>query len=348
VLNDILKVGKIPWFDTTFNNQPSFNCRASVSLAVDLKKLRLLLFIFAGLTLLSTISVSAETFSRMRPMLGTYVEISIHGSDRAKAYKTIDEGFSAIDELDHLLSSHRIDSELNAINQAAGKTAISVSPWTYECVAAAVEIGDQTKGAFDITCRPILELWGFVQKKYHFPEQMEIDGVLPFVNYQNILLLESKGLPLSLGRYRIGLLRSHMQIDVGGIGKGYAVDKAVEALERIGVQSGLVRAGGDLRAFGPEEWDIGIADPSNPEKAVRKFKLRNAAVSTSGNYQNYFVMRGKRYAHIIDPRNGWPVQHHRSLSVQAPTCMLSDAWSTALFVNPKLNHSKSIQVLDVE
>jgi len=294
---------------------------------------------------------SALHISRMRPMLGTYVEITVTDFDRERADSAIEKGFVVVEEVDRLLSSHHADSELNAINAAAGDRAIAVSPWTYECISAGVEIGRQSDGAFDITCRPILDLWGFVRKQYRFPTASELQSLLPLVNYKNVILLinnitiKGRNSPRE-GQYRVGLVHPGMKLDVGGIGKGFAVDKAVEALQRTGVQSGLVRAGGDLRGFGPRPWRVGIANPSRPPQAVVEFEIQNEAVSTAGDYENFFEIHGRHYSHMIDPRTGRPACHRHSLSVRAPTCALSDAWSTALFVNPKIRVPDSIQVID--
>jgi len=286
-------------------------------------------------------------------MLGTYVEITVTGLDQERANRAIEDGFAAVDEVDRLLSSHRPDSELNAINAAAGDRAIAVSPWTYECIAVGIDVGKRSDGAFDITCRPILDLWGFVRKQYRLPTQSEIQTVLPLVNYQIVISLINdmtmhvfSAVPTDRKRFRVGLPRKGMKLDVGGIGKGFAVDKAVEALQQVGAGSGLVRAGGDLRGFGPQKWKVGIAHPSHPRQPAIEFEIQDEAVSTAGDYENFFKIKGRRYSHIIDPRTGWPVRHCRSLSVRAPACALSDAWSTALFVNPKAKAPDSIRVMD--
>lgn len=286
---------------------------------------------------------------RMRPMLGTYVEIEVEEINGQKANRAIEEAFKAVAEVDQLLSSHRSESELNLINAAAGKHAIQVSRWTYQCIESAIHISELSDGAFDITCRPVLDLWGFVHKKYHFPSAKALDAALDKVNFRKIQLL--KNLPSkSFGTepvYRVGLGEAGMKLDVGAIGKGFAVDKAVEALQGCGIANGLVRAGGDIRGFGSTQWKIGIANPLSPGKPIFELNIQNEAVSTSGSYQNYFVHRGKRYSHVIDPRTGWPVESRHSLSVRAPTCTQSDGWSTALFVNPKINLPHSIEIIDM-
>jgi len=306
-------------------------------------------------SLIHTTAFAAESpVTRMRPMLGTYVEITVNGLDYERANQAIDAGFAAISEVDRLLSSHRTDSELNRINAAAGNGAIPVAIWTHECIKMAVDVGHQSEGAFDITCRPVLDLWGFVRKEYRLPSQHELDSALPLVNYRDIILIAD---PVSTSekssesskpvRFQIGLARIGMKLDVGGIGKGFAVDKAVEALQKSGVRMGLVKAGGDFRGFGGKIWRVGIADPVDWHCPIVEIDILDEAISTSGDYENFFEVNGRRYGHLVDPRTGMPVQHRHSLSVRATTCTLSDAWSTALFVSHTIPHPASIRVVDV-
>lgn len=314
----------------------------------------LFLFSFLTITKGAESKGSSGTYRRSRPMMGTFVEITVCEEQRSRANDAIDIGFAAIAEADRLLSSHRPDSELNAINAAAGQSVIAVSPWTYECIVMGIQIGRQSRGAFDITCRPILDLWGFIWKQYRMPKSEELRAVLPLVNYADIIVLENSfstrsiiNIPQQLGRYRVGLARRGMKLDVGGIGKGFAVDKAVEAIKATGIQDGLVCAGGDFRGFGLRSWKIGIADPSNPKHAIREFEICNQAVSTSGDYEIFFSVQGHRYSHIINPKTGWPVTYCHSVTVQAPSATLADGWCEPLFVQPKIKLPSSIQLVDM-
>lgn len=293
--------------------------------------------------------------TRMRPLLGTFVEITAEGSDEARAARAIDSAFAAIEEVDRLLSSHRADSELATINAAAGERAVAVSPWTWECLSRGVEIGRASGGAFDVTCQPMLALWGFFQKRgYRVPSAGELAAVRPLVDYRNVLLLRGDfstralaSAPWSLGERRVGLLRPGMRLDVGGIGKGFAADKAVEALRAAGVRSGLVRCWGDLRAFGPRTWRVGVADPARPDRAAVEMGIRDEGFSTAGDYRNAFEVNGRRYSHVLDPRTGMPVRRFHSCSVRAPSGTLADAWSTALLVDPGLSLPAGVRVADL-
>ncbi len=281
------------------------------------------------LFLLLALESHAEEIRRMEPLLGTYVEIVAEGGTAADLQVAVDSGFDAIREVDGLLSSFKPESELNRINRSAGVRAVAISPWTYECLERAITIGRGSNGAFDITCQPLLDLWGFLSKKYHVPSAAEIEAEKRLVGYRRLELTESrdgKGGPVWRTAF---LTQKGMAIDVGGIGKGFAVDKAVHALKSAGVKSGRVRAWGDSFGFGDKDWTLEI------EKG-KSITLRNEAASTSGDYENFFESGAKHYAHIIDPRTGRPVRGTRSVTVKAPTATESDAWSTAIFVNPGL------------
>lgn len=274
-----------------------------------------------------------EEIKRMEPLLGTYVEIVAEG-DGVDLQAAVDRGFDAFRQVDALLSSFQPESELNTINRNAGIRPVGISKWTYECLARALEVGRQSGGAFDITCRPLLEIWGFLSKKYRVPSNSEIEAAKKLVNYRRLELRQS---PLTQTAF---LAQKGMTVDVGGIGKGFAVDKAVESLKQSGVRAARVRAWGDCFGFGERDWTIEI------EKGKR-VTFRNQAVSTSGDYENFFESGGKHYAHIVDPRTGRPVEGMRSVTVKAASCTESDAWSTAIFVNPNLK-PRGIRIVFLE
>lgn len=286
------------------------------------------------LVLLPAVKSPAEEIRRMEPLLGTYVEIVAEGDIHDGLQQAVDQGFDAFRKVDALLSSFRPENELNQINRCAGVRPVGVSAWTYECLERAAQIGRQSGGAFDITCRPLLDIWGFLTKQYRVPSAAEMDAAKKLVDYRRLKLENSPA------RRSAFLSERGMTIDVGGIGKGFAVDKAVSALKAAGVKSGRVRAWGDCFAFGERDWKIEI----EKGKAV---VLRNGAVSTSGDYENFFESGGKHYAHIVDPRTGRPVDGMRSVTVKARTCTESDAWSTAIFVNPRLR-PRGIRIVFLE
>jgi len=225
------------------------------------------------------------------------------------------------------MSIHRQDSELSRLNARAAAEPVVVSPDLFRVISKAQEIAEQSEGSFDITIRPLADLWGFIWKEYRLPTEAEFQAVLPRVNYRLVALNAEKR--------TIHFLGPGLSIDLGGIAKGFAVDCAIEKLRSIGVTNAMVKAGGDLRVSGvppaKTQWIVQLEDP---RKAGRRTEvpLRDAALSTSGNYENYFEIDGVRYSHILNPHSGRPVQGIAACTVIAPTCMESDAMATACFV----------------
>ncbi len=244
------------------------------------------------------------------------------------------------------MSIHRADSELARLNASAGTNAVVVSPELFAVLQLAQAIATQTDGSFDITIRPLADLWGFIWKQHRLPTTEELTQTLPLVDYRNVQLDEATRTvrfvaadvsPLkSTGEVRADSRRLlQTSIDLGGIGKGVAVDWAMEKLRSHGITNAMVKAGGDLRVSGtpPGEthWTVQLEDPLKRGRRV-SIPLRDTALSTSGNYENYFEVNGRRYSHILNPRTGLPIEGIAACTVIAPTCAESDAWATALFV----------------
>jgi FAD:protein FMN transferase len=253
---------------------------------------------------------------RAQPLLGTYVVISVDGENVQPA---ISAAFEEVRRIDALMSLHRPDSELAKLNT---RQIDVVSEDLYKVLAKAREISELTEGSFDITIRPVADLWGFIWKEYRLPTAEELEIVLPKVDYRLV--------QLDPARRSVRFLRDGVSIDLGAIAKGYAVDCAIEKLRSMGITNAMVRAGGDLRVMG--KWRVQIEDPEKHGRRT-KLRLKDAAISTSGNYENYFVVAGRRYSHILNPRTGMPVEGVAACTVIAPTCMESDALATALFVH---------------
>jgi FAD:protein FMN transferase len=270
---------------------------------------------------------AAEFIRRSQPLLGTFVVVAAYGTDRSHLDSAATAAFDEIRRVDSLLSIHREDSEAAKINRLAYAQPVEVSPEMFHVVETAQRIAVETDGAFDLTIRPIADLWGFIWKEYRLPSEMELAAVLPKVGYRNVTLDKHSR--------TVAFNRPGVSLDFGGIGKGCAVDRAIEALQKHGVSNALVRAGGDLRVIGAppgeDAWSVQIEDPQKTGQRTT-IQLRDAAVSTSGNYENFFIVDGKRYAHVLNPRTGMPVEGIASCSVIAKTSMEADAYATALMV----------------
>jgi thiamine biosynthesis lipoprotein len=258
---------------------------------------------------------------RSQPLLGTFVVVTAYGAERGSTTRAISAAFDEVRRIDSLMSLHRRDSELTRVNETAAREAIRVSEELFLVTSNALHIARETDGAFDPTVGPLTLLWGFLRMVYRLSSPEEIAPALPYVNYK---LVE-----LDLEPRTIRFKTNGVKLDLNAIAKGYAVDCAIEKLRSLGITNAMVRAGGDLRVLGA--WPVQIEDPEKKNKR-RTLILRDAALSTSGNYENFFVVDGRRYSHILNPRTGMPVEGIASCTVIAPLCMQSDAWATALFV----------------
>jgi thiamine biosynthesis lipoprotein len=242
--------------------------------------------------------------------------------------QAITAAFDEVKRADAVMSIHSSDSELVRVNARAPTNAVKVSPELFAVLQLAQNISGQTDGAFDITIRPLADLWGFIWKQHRLPTPEERERALPLVNFRN--------LQLNLAQRSVRFLKSGVSIDLGGIGKGMAVDWAMAKLQSLGVTNAMVKAGGDLRVSGAPpgktHWTVQLEDPQKRGRRIN-IPLRDAALSTSGNYENFFEVNGRRYSHILDPRTGLPVEGIAACTVIAPTCAESDAWATALFVH---------------
>ena len=276
------------------------------------------LMLLMSFALLTACKSSEERTTRTQPLLGTFVSITVRGNSQEGA---ISSGFEEIRRVDGLLSVHKTNSEVARVNKEGGTNWFQVSEELFEFLKQAQEISRKTEGAFDFTIRPLAELYGFIWKEYRLPRKEEIEQALKLVDYKNVEVADGKV------RFR----KTGVTLDFGAIGKGYAVDRAVMALKENGVKAGMVRAGGDIRVFGPDWWEIQIEDPTKKGNRGSVW-LKEGAISTSGNYENFFEVRGKRYSHILNPQTGWPVEGVASCSVIAKSCTESDALATGFFV----------------
>jgi thiamine biosynthesis lipoprotein len=262
---------------------------------------------------------------RCRPLLGTLVEIGTDGtSDRAAA--AIDAGFAAVERVHALMSFHDDASDVARLNREAAQHPVEVAPWTFEVLQAAELFHRVTRGAFDVSVAPRLQRWGFLPDADDARAADE-----PAIDQSAIELL-----PENRVRFRRSL-----RIDLGGIAKGFAVDRAIDALRDAGAPCGLVNAGGDLRVFGPAPSKIHVRDPREPGRAWPLLELQDAALATSASYFARRKWRGRWVSPLIDPRRGRSCGQSASVSVRAATCIAADALTKVVAV---LGH-RSAQIL---
>ena len=268
---------------------------------------------------------SGEPVRRTQFIMGTLVEISLSHSDPDLIQTASTEAFNEMQRIEKLMSTYLPGSEISRINRAAGKQAVLVSPEVEEVIQEGIFWSQQSGGAFDITIQPLVQLWDMDGEKNLIPARNTIKKTASLVNYKNIEIVDHK----------VKLTRRGMAINVGGLAKGYAVDRAVSLL-RSKVANGIVNAGGDLYAFGRKtpttSWNIGLQHPRNPQGLLAAFALKDMAVATSGDYQRYFIKDGIRYHHIFDPQTGMPARGMISATILTTEAMEADALSTAVFV----------------
>jgi thiamine biosynthesis lipoprotein len=235
-----------------------------------------------------------------------------------------------IRRIEALMTTWRPDSELSQVNAAAGRTKVVVGPETFDVVAAAIHTSEISEGTFDITFESLHGLWKFDQDlDPHPPTPAAVKAKLPLVGYRHVHLDQSA---LTIFIDQVGT-----KISLGGIAKGYAVDKAAAVLERAGLTSYFVQAGGDLFTRGKKPdgtpWAAGVRDPRGPDGSFfALLHVSDHAFSTAGDYERSYVVDGKRYHHIIDPRTGYPATGTRSVTIWAPTALVADEIDDAVFI----------------
>jgi len=292
------------------------------------------------LAVLCSCSPKKESLYRKTMILmDTVVTIHVVADSEEAADRAMAKAFEAIGKLDTLLNFFSDKSELALINRNAGVSGVRVSPETLEVIEKAVYASEQSGGAFDVTIGPESSLWNFVTRAK--PDDKAVSEKLGLVNYRLIDLAKEKSV--------VALKKKGMLIDLGAIAKGYAADRAAEALKRHGIKSGLVAVAGDIKAFGLKQdgkpWRVGIRNPrqkGKDDEILATIELRDMAISTSGDYERFFIIDGERFHHILDPRTGYPARGCQSVSVMAKDGVSTDSFSTAVFV---LGPEKGMELL---
>lgn len=281
-----------------------------------------------------------------RLLMDTFCEISCYGDNKDKSIAAIDAAFKEMERIEHVFSKFDENSEVSKINRRSGSEKVKVSEEVFKLTEESIYYSSISEGAFDITVAPLMEIWGFVRRHKSIPDKDAVENALKSVGYKNIALDPEE--------LSIRFLNKGVKVDFGGIAKGYAVDRAKDVLVSKGIKNGLVNLGGNIFALGyapgNKKWKIGVEDPINKGKLLRSFELTNRAISTSGNYERFFVIGGKRYSHIINPVTGEPCQGIISVTVAADSAEEADALSTAIFVMGEekgINLAKSIKGIKV-
>jgi thiamine biosynthesis lipoprotein len=278
---------------------------------------------------INSLKTHQQEFKRTMKLMGNSFEITVVASDSSWAGECIDDAVNEIKRIEKLLTTFEDNSQTNEINKMAGIQAVKVDEEVFNLIRRSIRISNITQGAFDITYGSIdKSLWNFDRTMTALPGKEIARAMVHLVNYKNVLL-DEKG-------YTVFLKEKGMRIGFGGIGKGYAAEMAKNLLKEKGVQSGLVNASGDLTAWGlqanKKPWTIGIADPDNASHVFSYLNITDMAIATSGNYEKYILIGGKKYSHTINPKTGLPVTGIKSVTIITPNAEIADAMTTPVAI----------------
>jgi FAD:protein FMN transferase len=279
--------------------------------------------------LAAAIDTELRLFKRGLMLMGNHFEISVVSDDEAWAEERIDMAVDEIRRIERVLTTFKEDSETALINQNAGIKPVKVSQEVFRLIERSKRISEITQGAFDISYGSIdKRLWNFDKNMTSLPDPKLAKQMVRLINYRNIILDEE--------HQTVFLKEEGMRIGFGGIGKGYAAEMAKAVMQNAGVTSGVVNASGDLAAWGHQPdgkpWTIGIVHPDAAHMPFSYMNVTNMAVATSGNYEKFVIIDGKKYAHTINPRTGLPVKGIKSVTIISPNAELCDALATPVTI----------------
>lgn len=277
----------------------------------------------------NTLTIAPTLHRKVLKLMGNRFEITVVSENKDEAFSRIDDAVAEISRIEKLLTTFSENSQTNLINRNAGISPVKVDKEVFDIIARSKRISDVTQGAFDITYGSVdKKLWNFDKTMTSLPDVETAKRAVHLINYRNVILDEKK--------CTVFLKEKGMRIGFGGIGKGYAAERAKIILQQKGIESGIVNAAGDLTAWGYQpngkEWTIGIADPNSAHHPFSYLNITNMAIATSGNYEKYITIKGKRYSHTIDPKTGLPVSGIKSVTIISPNAEIADAMATPVMI----------------
>lgn len=293
------------------------------------RPLQIIVFLFG----LSGIGARAQELLRLEASLdamGTTFTVALYGEERDRLENAADAAFAEVRRLERMLSNYRPSSEWSRVNREAADHPVRVSRELFELLSACQDYSRASEGAFDITVGPLMKVWGFYRGTGRLPAREEIAAAAAKVGYGKLVL--------DAENQTVRFTEPGVEIDPGGIGKGYAVDRVVAILRDNGIRAALVSASGSsIYGLGappgePQGWEVRIRHPKDETQTVETLRLRDQSLSTSGSYEKFFVAEGKTYSHIMDPRTGYPAAGMLSVSVLAARTLDSEAWTKPFFI----------------
>jgi thiamine biosynthesis lipoprotein len=292
--------------------------------------LRLILGLALALLPLFSATVRVE---KSYQAMGTTYTIAAYGDDPANLEAILDMAFEEVHRIDEMLSNFKPSSPLSQLNRNAAKEPQTVSRELFDLLARCLDYSKRSEGTFDITVGPLMKIWGFYRGTGKLPTKREITEALDKVGAENIVL--------DPDRHKVRFSKAGVELDAGGVGKGYAVDRLVEKMRAYNVKSALISAStSSIYAIGappgePRGWQVSIKDPRNPSRTIETLYLRDESMSTSGSYEKFFQVDGVTYSHIMDPRTGMPARGTLSVSIVAPSALDSEVWAKPYFIQGK-------------
>lgn len=270
-----------------------------------------------------------QIYKRGMRLMGNHFEITVVSAIEEFADYCIEQAVREISRIEKLLTTFNDQSQTAAINRHAGIKPVEVDKEVFDLVARSQSISALTQGAFDISYGSVDKaFWNFDTSMARLPDRATARNAVQLINYRKIAL--------DAEQQTVFLREKGMRIGFGGIGKGYAAERAKDVLVKLGVKSGIVNASGDLTAWGQqpngEDWTVGVANPDHRDQPFSYLNISNLAIATSGNYEKYVIIDGKRYSHTIDPRTGFPTHGIKSVSIICPNAEIADAMATPVTV----------------
>ena len=300
---------------------------------------------------ISSTKLQQQEFKKTMKLMGNAFEITVVAADKYWADERIDDAVNEIKRIEKLLTTFDDNSQTNQINKMAGISAIKVDKEVFDLIQRSIKISSVTDGAFDITYGSIdKRLWNFDKSMTALPDKATARSMVKLINYRNVIL--------NADNCSVMLKEKGMRIGFGGIGKGYAAEMAKALLKKKGVKSGIVNASGDLTTWGLQAngkpWTIGIANPNNSHALLSYLNVTDMAVATSGNYEKYVMIDGKKYSHTIDPKTGLPVMGIKSVTIITLNAEIADAMATPVTIMgikaglDMINQMKDIEAIVID
>ncbi len=270
-----------------------------------------------------------KEFKRAEKLMGNAFEITVIAEEEEWANEKINMAILEIKRIEGLLTTFNEDSQTNQVNKFAGVQPVKVDQEVFDLIERSIRISNITDGAFDITYGSVdKSLWNFDREMKKLPDAAIAKSRVQLINYRNVILNKKE--------WSVFLKEKGMRIGFGGIGKGYAAEMTRQLLKKLGVTGGVVNASGDISTWGKQaegsDWTIGIASPDHAQRPFSYLNISDMAIATSGNYEKFVIIDGKKYSHTIDPKTGLPVSGIKSVTIISPNAEIADAMATPVTI----------------